>query len=93
MSNEAVQRIYKELAKMVEKKVFENVNPHVKQGDQIISISRILNENLNSQLQSSDGTFDKLKSRLVPGCHMKDRDQILYEDKKYPTAPFFLSRL
>jgi len=38
MSNEAVQDIFKELAKMVEKKVFEDVSPQVKQGDQIISI-------------------------------------------------------
>ena len=38
MSNEAVQDIFKELAKMAEKKVFEDVNPQVKQGDQIISI-------------------------------------------------------
>ena len=88
MPNEAVQSIYKELAQMVEKKVFEGVNPQIKHKKKVIKSFLFLKEKFKA-----DGTFDKLKSRLVAGGHMQDREQILYEDTNSPTAsiPFIMT--
>ena len=81
-------KLSKVLTQSVEKKVFEGVNPQVKHKKMVIKSFLSLKEKFKS-----DGTFDKLKSRLVAGGHMQDRDQILYEDTNSPRAsmPFIMS--
>ena len=69
------------MVQMVEKIVFEGVNPQVKHKKIVIKSFLFLKEKFKS-----DETFDNINSRLVAGGHMQDLDQILYEDINSPTA-------
>jgi histone deacetylase 1/2 len=77
----AIKSIYKELVQMVDKKVFQGVKPTFKHQKKVIKSFLFLKEKFTAA-----GVFDKLKSRLVAGGHMQDRDSILYEDISSPTA-------
>jgi len=74
--NEAVQSIFKEMAQMVEKKVFKGVKPQVKQKKTAIKSFLFQKEK-----QKYDGTFDKLESRLVAGPHAGQKTDIVYRYK------------
>jgi hypothetical protein len=78
----ALKVMFDEMQQMVDKDVFEIVNPNTLSKHQITSRIRslmFLKEKFNAQ-----GTFEKLKARLVAGGHMQDRD--LYFDISSPTA-------
>ena len=87
MPKHAIKSMFKELQQMVDKNVFKGVKPSYKHQKKVIKSFMFLKEKF-----TSDGTFDKLKSRLVAGGHMQDRDSILYEDSSSPTAiiPFLM---
>ena len=77
----AKESIIKELKSLLELEVWEPVSTEVK-------IREIKNHMVPSKLFlkekfKPDGNFDKLKSRLVAGGHMQDRE--LYPDKSSPT--------
>jgi hypothetical protein len=81
MPNEAIKSIYKEILQMVDKDVFIGMLPTFKHQQKVIKSFLFLKEKFKA-----DGSFDKLKSRLVAGGHMQERDNILYEDINSPTA-------
>jgi hypothetical protein len=78
----AAQSIRDEMAQMCVKKVWEGVQvnsltPH--QNKNIISSKKFLKAK-----HTADGAFDKLKSRLVAGGHLQDRD--IYDNGSSPTV-------
>jgi hypothetical protein len=81
MPKEAIKSMYKELAQLHDKNVFQGLKPSFKHQKKVIKSFMFLKEKF-----TSTGAFDKLKSRLVAGGHMQDRSDILYEDINSPTA-------
>jgi hypothetical protein len=87
MPQAAISSIYKELHQLLEKEVFHGVKPSFYHNRNVIKSFLFLKEKYKS-----DGSFDKLKSRLVAGGHMQNKEEILYEDRNSPTAsmPFLM---
>jgi hypothetical protein len=82
MPEEAHASMMKELTQLHEKSVFKPALASVKPvKKKVIKSFMFLKDEY-----FSDGTFDKLKSRLVAGGHMQDRSDILCEDITSPTA-------
>jgi hypothetical protein len=81
MPKEAIKAMYKEVAQMVDKKVWKPVKPTFKHQKKVIKSFMFLKEK-----QLADGTFDKLKARLVAGGHMSDKTLIPDELLSSPTA-------
>ena len=81
MPVEARASMHKEMKQLHDKDVFDPVPPSVKPSKKVIKSFMFLKDKY-----LSDGSFDKLKSRLVAGGHMQDRSNILYEDITSPTA-------
>lgn len=81
MPEQALASMLKELTQLHEKSVFKPIPASVKPTKKVIKSFMFLKEKF-----FSDGTFDKLKSRLVAGGHMQDRSEVLYEDIASPTA-------
>jgi hypothetical protein len=77
----ALESLFKELTQMVDKNVFAGVPPSVKVKKRVIKSFIFLKEKYKS-----DGSFDKLKSRLVANGSMEDRLSVLFEDISSPTA-------
>ena len=78
----AVQSVAKEMQQMCEKSVWEGVSMNSltdTQKNKIISSSMFLKDRYHA-----DGKFDKLKSRLVAGGHLQDRN--VYDNGSSPTA-------
>jgi len=78
----ALKSIVQELLQMIQKKVWSKVNVNkltTKQLKSIIRSSMFLKEK-----RKPDGSFDKLKARLVAGGNMQDK--ALYEDVSSPTV-------
>ena len=78
----AVQSVAKEMQQMCEKSVWEGVSMNSltdTQKNNIISSSMFLKDKYHA-----DGKFDKLKSRLVAGGHLQDRN--VYDNGSSPTA-------
>ena len=82
LGNVAVESISKEMSQMCDMKVWEGVKldslTHV-QKRKIITSSMFLKDKYHA-----DGKFDKLKSRLVAGGHLQDRN--IYNNGSSPTA-------
>jgi hypothetical protein len=75
----AVESVVKELKQHLTKGTWHPVAPGEASGHQIIRSHMFLKEKF-----LADGTFDKLKARLVAGGDMQDRN--LYDDVSSPTA-------
>jgi transcription elongation factor GreA-like protein len=72
MPKEAIASMYKELHQLLSKEVFFGIKPSFKHKKKVIKSFLFLKEKFKS-----DGSFDKLKSRLVAGGHMQNREEIL----------------
>jgi hypothetical protein len=81
MPRKALESMYKEITQMVDKRVFRGVAPSFKHKKKVIKSFLFLKEK-----HLSNGQFDKLKSRLVAGGHMQDKEAALFEDISSPTA-------
>jgi transcription elongation factor GreA-like protein len=81
MPEAAISSMYKELHQLLSKGVFIGIQPNFKHNKKVIKSFLFLKEKFKP-----DGSFDKLKSRLVAGGHMQNREEILYEDRNSPTA-------
>jgi hypothetical protein len=81
MPEAAIESIMKELAQLLDKKVFVPLLPGTHLNKKTIRSFMFLKEKY-----LSSGLFDKLKSRLVAGGHEQDRTDLIYEDINSPTA-------
>jgi histone deacetylase 1/2 len=81
MPKQALASMYKEIAQLAEKNVFKGVEPTFKHKKKVIKSFLFLKEKF-----MSDGTFDKLKSRLVANGMQQDKIAALFEDISSPTA-------
>ena len=78
----AIQSIVKELAQMTDMKVFTGVDIKDLTKSQI---SKIITSNMFlKEKYNADGTFDKVKSRLVAGGHLQSRE--IYDNGSSPTV-------
>ena len=78
----AIQSIVKEMAQMTDMKVFTGVNIKDLTKNQI---SKIITSNMFlKEKYNADGTFDKVKSRLVAGGHLQSRE--IYDNGSSPTV-------
>ena len=81
MPKPAIQSMYKELLQLHDKGVWTPQRPTFKHKKKVIKSFMFLKEKF-----LSDGSFEKLKSRLVAGGHMQDRGLAMFEDISSPTA-------
>ena len=81
MTKKAIQSMHKELFQLHDKGVWTPQRPTFKHQKKVIKSFMFLKEKF-----SSDGSFEKLKSRLVAGGHMQDRGLAMFEDISSPTA-------
>jgi hypothetical protein len=88
MPKRAITSMRKELQQMVDKHVWHPMDPSIRHGKKVIKSFMFLKEKF-----LPDGTWEKLKSRLVAGGHMQDRSEMYSEDISSPTVqlPFLLT--
>jgi len=79
--DKALSAIFKELSQLVAKKVWLPASEELKKRKKAIRSFMFLKDKFRA-----DGSFDKLKARLVAGGNMQDRTALLYEVISSPTA-------
>ena len=84
----AIEAIDLELQQMIQMNVFRPIHRH----EEVHLKKPIRSHMFLKEKYDADGTFDKLKARLVGGGNMQPREEVLHEDVSSPTAamPFML---